>query len=133
MLDEAGYTCKTEGGNRKIIRDSYVAMKGVKRNGLYVLLGKIVTDTLAAAVINEFSKDQTSLWHKRLDHIFEKGVCYLNKQHVFGNDLVSRLKICKNCVLGKQHKLSFNLSTNRSKSILDYLHTDLWGLAKVQT
>ena len=133
MLDEAGYTCKTEGGNMKITRGSYVAMRGVKRSGLYVLLGKIVTKTPGAAMVNESSKDMTNLWHKRLGHISEKGLYYLNKQNVFGTDMVSKLEFCENCVLGKQHRLSFNLSTNRSRSILDYLHADLWGPAKVQT
>lgn len=109
MLDEAGYTCKTEGGNMKITRGSYVAMRGVKRSGLYVLLGKTVTKTPGAAMVNESSKDMTNLWHKRLGHISEKGLYYLNKQNVFGTDMVSKLEFCENCVLGKQHRLSFKL------------------------
>ena len=133
ILDEAGYTCKTEGGNMKITRRSYIAMRCVKRSGLYVLLGKIMINIPGAAMINESLNDKTNLWHKRLGHISEKGLYYLNKQHVFGTNMVSKLEFCENYVLGKQHRLSFNLSTDRSRSTLDYLHADLWGPAKVQT
>ena len=133
VLDESGYVCKTENGNMKITRGSYIAMRGVKRNGLYVLLGKTLISPTAATVAAKVSNDKTMLWHKRLGHISQKGIYYLDKQKVFGNDLVTQLKFCKNCILGKQHRLSFNLSTHKSKNILDYVHADLWGPAKVQT
>ena len=133
VLDESGYVCKTENGKMKISRGSYVAMKGIKRNGLYILLGKTVIPQNAASVAAKVVNDQTMLWHKRLGHISQKGIYYLNKQKVFGKDVVSQLEFCENCILGKQHKLSFNLSTHRSKNVLDYVHADLWGPAKVQT
>ena len=133
MLDEAGYTCKTENGSMKITHGSFVAMKGIKRNGLYVLLGKTIIDSAASVNSSKHVIDQTNLWHKRLGHISEKGLYYLNKSNVFGNDVVSKLEFCENCVLGKQHRLSFNLSSHKSKAILDYVHSDLWGPAKVQT
>ena len=57
----------------------------------------------------------------------------MNKLNVFGKDIVTKLDFCENCILGKQHRLSFNLSTYKSKSILDYVHANLWGPAKVQT
>ena len=59
MLDEAGYTCKTESGNMKISRGSYVAMRGVKKNGLYVLLGKTLTNSAAVANSSKSVIDQT--------------------------------------------------------------------------
>ena len=79
------------------------------------------------------STNKTMLWHKRLAHISQKEIYYLGKQKVFGNDLVTQLEFCENCILGKQHRLSFNLSTHKPKNILDYVHADLWGPAKVQT
>ena len=47
--------------------------------------------------------------------------------------MLTKLEFCENCVLGKQHRLSFRLSNHRSKSVLDYIHYDLWGPTKVQT
>ena len=93
MLDEAGYTCKTESGNMKISRGSYVAMRGVKKNGLYVLLGKTLTNSAAVANSSKSVIDQTNLWHKRLGRISEKGLFYLNKSNMFGKDVISKLNI----------------------------------------
>ena len=73
------------------------------------------------------------LWHRRLGHISEKGLYYLNRERVFGKDIISKVDFCENCILGKQHRLSFNLSTHRAKNILEYVHADLWGPAKMQT
>ena len=110
-----------------------MAMKGVKKNVLYVLCGKTIINAITVAAITKPSNDQTVLWHKRLGHISEKGLYYLNKLNVFGKDIVTKLDFCENCILCKQHRLNFNLSTHKSKSILDYVHADLWGPAKVQT
>lgn len=60
----------------------YVAMKGVKKNGLYVLLGKIVCGSTNA--YSDTLIDRTEVWHKRLGHISEKGLYYLSKQSAFG-------------------------------------------------
>ena len=32
---------------------------------------------------------------------------------------------------GKAHRVSFSTSNHKSRGILDYVHTDVWGLAKV--
>lgn len=50
MLDESGYICKTENGTIKITKRPYIAMKGIKKNGLYILLGKSVTKSCNAYV-----------------------------------------------------------------------------------
>lgn len=49
MLDESGYSCKTEDGNMRITKGSYVSTNGVKRNGFDVLLGKTLIWTSIAA------------------------------------------------------------------------------------
>lgn len=41
------------------------------------------------------------------------------------------LELCKNCVLGKTHRLSFKAAIHRTKATLDYIHSDLWGSSKV--
>ena len=98
-----------------------------------MLLGETLSNPSANAISSKPAINQTNLWHKRLGYISEKGLYYLNKSNVFGHDILSKLEFCENCVLGKQHRLSFKLSSHRSKSVLDYVHSDLWGLAKVQT
>ena len=41
VLDESGYVCKTENGNMKITRGSYIAMRGVKRMACMFYLAKL--------------------------------------------------------------------------------------------
>ena len=38
---------------------------------------------------------------------------------------------CEVCALGKSHRLKFASSTYRSKAILEYIHSNLWGSPKV--
>ena len=42
MLDELGYVIKAEAGVLKISKGSLIVMKGVKKNGIYSLLGSTV-------------------------------------------------------------------------------------------
>lgn len=35
--------------------------------------------------------------------------------------------VCESCVMGKQHRVSFDLSTEKSRGVLDLVHSDVWG------
>ena len=63
----------------------------------------------------------------------ERGVLELSKRNLLNGDQVSKLEFCENCVLGKQHRISFNVAQHTSNQILEYLHSDLWGPSKVLT
>jgi 5'-3' exoribonuclease 2 len=75
--------------------------------------------------------DVTKLWHMRLGHMSEKGMHLLSKQGHLGKHGIGKLEFCKHCVFGKQKKVSFSTATHRTKGILDYIHSDLWGPSKV--
>ena len=107
-------------------------MSGTKINGLYILSGSTVVDNSAASLVSKLD-DSTSLWHNRLGHISEKGLHILLKQNLFGKDVISKLDFCDHCILGKHYRLSFNVGTHKSRSVLDYAHADLWGPAKNPT
>jgi len=40
------------------------------------------------------------------------------------------LKLCEHCVLSKKVKVKFSTTIHRTKGILDYVHTDVWGPSK---
>ena len=44
-----------------------------------------------------------------------------------------QLEFCKFCVLGKKNRVSFKTSTHSSKDVLEYVHTDVWGPAEVES
>lgn len=52
----------------------------------------------------------------------------LPKHNMLDGDQVTKQKeTCEHCILGKAKKLSFQSRNHTKKSILDYVHLDLWG------
>ncbi|KAH9650187.1 hypothetical protein KPL70_026271 [Citrus sinensis] len=99
--------------------------KGKRKNGVYVLDGEVVTGESSVSV--NANTDITRLWHLRLGHISLKGLKELEKQGVLGADKIEELDFCEDYVLGKSTRASFKKSVHKTKSILDYVHSDLWG------
>ena len=59
----------------------------------------------------------------------------LHKQKQLKGLKSCKLDFCKYCVLEKQCKVSFNLMNkeNCAKGILDYIHSDVWGLGPIRS
>lgn len=94
-------------------------MKGLKRESLYILLGK--AQTSEAHVAELAMTEQT----KRSED--QKGLEVLAKKGCFKDNKVFDLKFCKDCAIGKTHKVSFGLAQHVTKGNLDCVHSDLWG------
>ena len=45
----------------------------------------------------------------------------------------ARLIFCQYCILSKQHRLAFKVAIHKSKDVLEYVQSDLWGSARVST
>ncbi|KAH9695612.1 hypothetical protein KPL71_022838 [Citrus sinensis] len=82
---------------KQIEENGLVIMKGIRRNGLYVLTGSTAKLAITASV----SSDRTKLWHMRLTHMGENGMKELSKQGLLGNDMITSLQFCEKCVFGK--------------------------------
>ena len=54
----------------------------------------------------------------------------LIKQSLLKGANTCKLKFCEHCVLGKKTKVKFGTAIHRTKGILDYVHTYVWGLSK---
>ncbi|KAL5548763.1 hypothetical protein UlMin_003994 [Ulmus minor] len=107
-------------------------MKGMKKQGLYEVFGEIVAKcNIATGLITK--EEKAMLWHNRIGHTSEKGLQVFSKQGLLEGDQVSNLEFCEDCVMGKQHRLSFKATVHISKGILDYAHVDLWGPARQPT
>lgn len=131
ILEDEGYTCKSDNKILKIMKGSLVVMKGPKRNGLYYLEGEtVISPDSDALTVNE---NKSSLWHNRMGHIGNKGLKSLYNQKLLGKDDIEPMNFCETCVLGKSHKVSFESSSYRTNRPLDYVHADLWGPEKHST
>ena len=106
-------------------------MKGVIKNGLYTLIGKTVIGEVSS--ILEKGEDRVILWHKRLGHVSHKGLLELHKQGLLGEKKLKNLPFCEDCILGKAKRVSFKTATHTTKQTLDYVHSDLWGPARVNS
>jgi hypothetical protein len=95
---------------------------GVQENNLYRLIVQPVQALLHDTI------SLSKLWHRRLVHLHYRSlptlwkmVTGLPKIHIEHDG------ICRGCALGKNVKGSFSSSDNRSKGILDLIHTDVCG------
>ena len=59
------------------MKGTEMIMKGVKKNGLYMLEGSSVPVSAAIYVVSDV--DRTMLWHLRLGHMSIKGMQELSK------------------------------------------------------
>ena len=72
----------------------------------------------------------TSLWHRRLGHMSEKGMKMLLSKGKLPKSI--DFDMCESCILGKQKKVSFLKTSRTSKAEkLKLVHTDLWGPSPV--
>ena len=78
---------------------------------------------------NEDSKI-TSLCHRCLGHVGEKGLLILVKRGLLKGIKTCKLEFCEHCVLGKQRRVKFGTFIRNTKGILDYVHSDVWGPTK---
>src|SRR5688572_13417400 len=129
-LEANGCRYKGEDGVLKVCRGSMVLMKGIRKGSLYILLGSTVTGS-AAAVLNLDESDSTKLWHMRLGHMGEKRMSMLSKKGYLEGAKIGKLEFCDHCVYGKQKRVSFSRAKHTTAGILDYIHSDLWGPARV--
>ncbi|GMP93218.1 hypothetical protein CsSME_00043150 [Camellia sinensis var. sinensis] len=131
VLDSKGYRVTVEGGVLKVVRGAFVAMKGTRKGNLYFLDGSTVTGRVAISTSSEDDVSDTSrLWHMRLGHVGEKALQGLVKQGLLKGAKTGKLEFYEHCVLGKQTRIKFGTAIHRTKGILDYVHTDVWGPSK---
>ncbi|GJV06418.1 retrovirus-related pol polyprotein from transposon TNT 1-94 [Tanacetum coccineum] len=131
-LEKEGYTIKMQSGKIKVINGSRVILSGIRRdNCVYSLDGHAMAGELNASVEEKDSLAQ--VWHKRLGHMSEAGLQVLEKQGLFGKKSLGKLDFCENYVLGKSHRVSFGVGRHTTQGVIDYVHSDLWGLSQVES
>ncbi|KAH9658397.1 hypothetical protein KPL70_023479 [Citrus sinensis] len=130
MLDQTGCIIKAEKGVLRVIKGSMVIMKGIKQNGLYVMDGHTA---VGEASVTDSKLNRSMLWHLRMGHMSERGLRELQKQGVFGGDQIGALGFCEDCILGKFSRLRFETAVHTTKDKLEYIHSDLWGSAQVNS
>ncbi|KAK8936121.1 hypothetical protein KSP39_PZI013254 [Platanthera zijinensis] len=129
-LGDEGHLSVFGGDFWKLIRGSLVMARGYRDSGLYYMEGR----PEAAQANSVRDETSTSLWHRRLAHISQKGLGCLAKKKLISDISDVHLERCDHCMAGKQNRVSFHshTSTRRSEP-LELVHTDVCGPLKVQT
>jgi hypothetical protein len=95
---------------------------------LYKLLGQ----NAQALVHDELNPSE--LWHRRYAHLHYQALPSLKQMVVGILELQSVHEgVCRGCALGKNIKKPFPSSENRSKEILDLIHSDVCGPMPVKS
>ena len=126
-VDQSGCSIKAKNGELQVTKNGIVIMKGIRRNGLYVLIGS----SSSPGVIVSVTIDKTKLWHIRLAHMSENGLKELGKEGLISSDQISSLEFCEKCVFGKATRQRFGTGKQETNNSMDYIHSDLWGPSQV--
>ena len=130
-LEEEGNEFRGSKGILRVMQNNKELMKGNRRASLYILEAQAEKSGSESLATVSGEGDQTQLWHSRMGHIGQQAMEILSKKGCFGNDRVSEIKFCEDCVIGKTHKASFGTAQHVTKEKLDYVHSDLWGSPNV--
>ena len=63
----------------------------------------------------------------RLEHMSERGLWPLHSKGVLPCIKHCKLNLHKFFIMGRQPKVAFTISVHKTKGLLDFRHTDVWG------
>lgn len=114
QLQEKGLSILFQQGQCKIYHpDKGLIMKSnMSANRMFIL--HAITLPVAPTCFNTVTEDVAQLWHYKFGHLSFKGLRTLQqKQMVEGLPLLkSHSKLCKDCLVGKQHRDSFPMKSS---------------------
>ncbi|KAF5775409.1 putative RNA-directed DNA polymerase [Helianthus annuus] len=132
-FERDGYHVLLKDGKAKVIKGSLVVLTGTRKdNNIYLLDGSVASNEVSA-VISDKENETTLKWHRRLGHVSSQGLMELKKQQVIKELTSCDVGFCENCIMGKQKRVKFMKGKHNTRGILDYVHSDLWGPARVES
>ena len=111
----------------KVSKGALVVRKAHRIGNLYKVVGR--TQVNGSALVSEEESGPTQLWHQCLGHMSEIGLHVLMNCKLLQNLKTLNLIFCKHCLFGKQRRQKFKVGSHVSKGVLDYIHSDFWGLS----
>ena len=96
----------------------------------YFLDSTIVGTALVTASTDDKESEATRLWHMHLGHTGEKSLKLLMDQGLLKGAWACKLDFYEYCIKGKKTRVKFGIVIHDTKSILDYVHLNVWGPSK---
>ena len=102
MLDSNRESYKSENGILRVMKGSMVVLKGILKQGLYVLQAETISGSIA---VSSIKNDDTALWYRRLGHIRMKCLQELSKHGILDSKRINNLNLCETCVMDKSQEV----------------------------
>ncbi|KAE8683538.1 hypothetical protein F3Y22_tig00111200pilonHSYRG00002 [Hibiscus syriacus] len=126
QLDGEGFSTTFLGCEWKITKGALVIARGKKTCTLYI------TSNLENIIAVADADGKSNLWHQRLGHMSEKGMKTLLSKGKLPDLKNIDVRLCKDCIFGKQKKVSFaKIGKTPKAEKLELVHTDVWGPSPV--
>ncbi|KAE8664704.1 hypothetical protein F3Y22_tig00112738pilonHSYRG00095 [Hibiscus syriacus] len=126
QLDGEGYSTTFLGCEWKITKGALVIARGKKTGTLYI------TSNLENIIAVADADGKSNLWYQRLGHMSEKGIKTLFSKGKLPDLNNIYIGLCKDCIFGKQKKVSFaKIGKTPKAEKLELVHTDVWGPSPV--
>ena len=143
-MENLGMKIEFSNGFCNIMRGNKVIAQGIRKDGLY-LLDTFVNESSSSLSYPSGSKaskpsaflSDLKLWHARLAHVHTDGIKSMVKNKVVDGihaSLKQDVGICESCVYGKSSRAAIpKQGGDRSKHVLDLVHSDVMGPMQVQS
>ncbi|PRQ42077.1 putative RNA-directed DNA polymerase [Rosa chinensis] len=133
QLQEKGVTILIRNGMCQIYhpRKGLIMQTKMSANRMFVIRANMLPQ--ASACFQTVSEDNTHLWHCRYGHLSFKGLRTLQYRKMVKGlpDFKMSSKLCKDCMVGKQHRESIpKKSMWRASHRLQLIHSDICGPIK---
>ena len=89
------------------------------------------TTTICCDSIGEDVLDTTRLLRMRVGHADIKAMQGLVKKNLLKSVKTCKIDFCEYCVLKKYTRVKFGTTIHQTKGTLDYMHSNVWGPAKI--
>lgn len=141
-FDDAGFNIHFGGGKARFIDpDGNEILEVSKRNGMYIFEEVDAPPGDIATPAKSHEKPTTiDQWHRRFCHFGERTIKDMDTKHlVDGLHIVkseghgSSLGLCEDCIYGKQTNRPYDEKVTPETDVLERVHLDLWGPARVRS
>lgn len=133
QLQEKGLTVLFQHGRCKVFHHEKGLIMDTKMSANRMFILQAISKPITSVCFNTITEDLVQLWHCRYGHLSFTGLKTLQQKAMVNGlpQLKTPSRLCKDCLVGKQHRDSFpKRSSWRAFQILQLLHADICGPIK---
>ena len=126
-LFKDGFDFKFDNGSILVYKNEMFYFKASPCRGISETTVKLNDSSIYNVGSSKDGLDKTYLWHCRLGHINKKRIAKLQLDGSLESFDITSYDECESCLLGKMTKAPFTGNYERSKDLLELIHTDVCG------